>query len=238
MQGGKIMSIASNTLRSMTGLEYNHKYMTDSSCHAEMACIKNIKHCNREKIFKKKLVLYSLAFKVITNNDGHIINYILQSGKPCRSCAYNLLMYNIKKIWFSNHNSEIEELCLDVKVAETSVISSGSVIKLDFNRIYINFPYELFDLMLDNNCNMLILPRKDMVFKIGIGNIILLQYYNKKMKKIYNIKANITYIEIGNTYHKFIKNIMTNNIISFVNIYKHMLKKTKTYAMIQFTKIN
>lgn len=245
IQGGKIISIASNTLRSMTGLDYNHKYTTDSACHAEMACIKNIKMCNREKTFKKKLVLYSLAFKVITDNNGNIIEYKLQSGKPCRSCAYNLIRYNIKKIWFSNHNSEIEELCLDNKVAESSVISSGSVIKLNFNRIYNNFPYKLFDMLQDSRCNTLILPRKDAIFKIGTGNIVLFQYYNKKIKKMCNIKVNITDIEINNTYHQFIRNIMTNNIISFantyrqfVNMYKHMLKKTKTYIMIHFTKIN
>ena len=234
INGGKIISISSNSLRSMSGIDYNHRYTTDSTCHAEMGCIKNIKQCNRNKIFNKKLVMYSLSFKVVSDNDGNIFEYKLQSGKPCRSCAYNLLRYNIKKVWYSNNNSEIKALNLDNNVASTSVISSGSIIKLDFNKIYFNCPSNIFDIIKDNKFGTLILSRKDTVFKIGMDNIVLFQYYNKETKKVINCKVCIIEIKVSNTYHMLIKNMNKQ----FINMYKNMLKKTKTYIMIKFTKIN
>lgn len=232
IQGGKVISMSSNSLRSMSGLDYNRRYTNDSTCHAEMACIKNIKRCNREKVLKKKTILYSLAFKVTVDSNNNI-NYKLQTGKPCRSCVYNLIRYNIRNIWYSNNNSELIKLYLDNNVAVSSVISSGSIIKLNLNRIYINFPYKLFNMIKNDNHNTLVLSRHNNVFKIGIGNIVLLQYYDEIDKKIHNCKIEIIETYINRSYHSIIKLIP-----NYINTYKYILKKTKTYILIKFIKIN
>jgi deoxycytidylate deaminase len=233
LQGGKVISMSSNSLRSMTGLNYNHIHTNTTACHAEMACIKNIKYCNREKILKRKLTLYSLSFKVISDTNSKIIKYKLQSGKPCRSCAYNLIRFNIKKIWYSDNNSEIKELLLNEYSASLSNVSSGSIINVNFNKIYNSFSYTLFNMIKDNKYKSLILPRKKTIFNINKNCIVLLQFTNKNKK--YNIKVLIKNTDIDASYHNLVRKIQNSYTYkNNLNMYKQILKKSKTYILIDY----
>lgn len=246
LQGGHVVSIATNSLGGTSGINSNRRFGNDCSCHAEMGCIKNIKRCNREKFFKKKFIMYSLAYK-ITIKSGIILECELTSAKPCRSCVLTLAKYNIKKIWHSTSDRALEYLDINKTVSITSEISSGSVMNVNINNLYDHYDLPTFSQIIDGTKTIEIFPRKGMILCIVESDILVLQY--TKNKKKYCKKIIVKNISVGTQFQKLIRNLpnkkkyMLNPFIrsddKLIKMYKHMLKKkkTKTYVMLKFESI-
>lgn len=200
------------------------------------------------KLFKKRLTLYSLSFKVMLDDNQNITDYQLRSAKPCRSCTDTLMNYNIKRIMYSTHDETIESLCLDADSLRYSVISTGSILTIDINRTYQNFFPRYFESLVAESRCMLIIPRKGEIFRISAGDIMVLRFWDQDTEREKFKKIMVTNQEIDKNFQTLIrgvkelkrnfldpKNRSNNKIIRF---YRSILPKAKTYCLIEFDYIN
>ncbi len=105
VKGGKIFSIGINSMKGnaisstyVSRKEDRLSYTYTAGIHAEMACLSKVKH--------KKYNMNEFSMIVIrVNNNGEVSN-----SRPCHNCCWHLGRYNLKKIYHSNAEGEIEKM--------------------------------------------------------------------------------------------------------------------------------
>lgn len=252
---GSIISISTNTLSGTSSVITRHNgspRMLETSCHAEIACIKKIKYHNRKKIMSKKLTLYSLAFKIDCDSDGVIHGTKMTMSKPCRSCSNQIVNNGIKNILYSDFQGNVMRIkinsllndtcvtsmnvsgsvtrCSEKRFIANSEISSGGIINIDLTTYY-----SLINI--DDICQLdrgiLILPRIDIIKLLRSNSRIVVKYRKNNLASYQFaniiIKDIICADSIGNLINKMsskdLPNIWINDSPNINNTNRKKLSK-------------
>jgi tRNA(Arg) A34 adenosine deaminase TadA len=255
-QGGHVVSVASNTLNGTAGYITDFRFRNGCTCHAEIGCIKNVKYCNRQRLFSKGLSLYSLAYTLTTKNG--VVNTVLSNGKPCLICLVTMINIGVSRIYYSDDDGQIQRfdpaslngrrtdgLNQPKEFFNLAHISAGYILNIEYNKLFEN--YNLFNYINRTEKQIDIFPRKKILFGLLQSDIVVFRYFDGKDYR--NQKVKILEIKIGDRYTDLIRNIADTDLRLFdplgrtkqelVKVYKKFIsnRKTKNYLMCRFMNI-
>lgn len=112
IKGGKVICVKTNSLTGVSKVIKTKNNVIGNSCHAEIGSIKAYMstYHKKRKYRNCKLVLYSVAFKLVCDSDGNILSMYMSNAKPCKNCSSNIVSckINFHTVVYSNHLNNID----------------------------------------------------------------------------------------------------------------------------------